>query len=89
MSKKNARILIIDVDWDVLSTANMVLKQHFSEVITLEQLFFASTALTSGAQETRESAIPKKTGTDKTLDRDMTTLLIGGLIEDNILIVMK
>lgn len=37
MSKKNARILVIDDDRDVLSTANMVLKQHFSEVITLEQ----------------------------------------------------
>jgi len=37
MSKKNARILVIDDDRDVLLTANMVLKQHFSEVITLEQ----------------------------------------------------
>ena len=37
MSKKNARILVVDDDRDVLSTANMVLKQHFSEVITLEQ----------------------------------------------------
>ena len=37
MSKRNARILVIDDDRDVLSTANMVLKQHFSEVITLEQ----------------------------------------------------
>lgn len=37
MSKKKARILIVDDDRDVLSTANMVLKQHFTEVITLEQ----------------------------------------------------
>jgi DNA-binding NtrC family response regulator len=37
MLKINARILVIDDDRDVLSTANMVLKQHFSEVITLEQ----------------------------------------------------
>jgi DNA-binding NtrC family response regulator len=37
MSKKKARILIVDDDRDVLTTANMVLKQHFSEVITLER----------------------------------------------------
>jgi two-component system response regulator HydG len=37
MAKKNARILIVDDDRDVLSTANMVLKQHFTEVITMER----------------------------------------------------
>lgn len=37
MSKKKARILIVDDDRDVLSTANMVLKQHFTEVITIEE----------------------------------------------------
>ena len=37
MAKTPARILIIDDDRDVLSTAQMVLKQHFSEVITLEK----------------------------------------------------
>ena len=36
MAKTQARILIVDDDKDVLSTANMVLKQDFSEVITLE-----------------------------------------------------
>jgi hypothetical protein len=87
MSKKNARILAIDDDRDVPSTANMVLKQHFSEVITLEQLFFCfKTALSSGAQETKVRARLKKMGTDKTLDRDMTTLPIDCLIEDNILV---
>jgi DNA-binding NtrC family response regulator len=37
MSKREARILVVDDDRDVLSTANMVLKQHFSDVITLER----------------------------------------------------
>jgi two-component system response regulator HydG len=37
MAKKKARILVVDDDRDVLTTANMVLKQHFSEVVTLEQ----------------------------------------------------
>ncbi|KPL14908.1 MAG: AAA family ATPase [Bacteroides sp. SM23_62] len=37
MSKREACILIVDDDRDVLSTANMVLKQHFSDVITLER----------------------------------------------------
>ncbi len=37
MSKTQARILIVDDDRDVLSTAHMVLKQNFSEVITLEK----------------------------------------------------
>jgi len=36
MPKTQGRILIIDDDRDVLSTAHMVLKQHFTEVITLE-----------------------------------------------------
>lgn len=37
MTKTQARILIVDDDRDVLSTAHMVLKQNFSEVITLEK----------------------------------------------------
>lgn len=37
MSKNKARILIVDDDRDVLLTANMVLKQHYTDVITLEK----------------------------------------------------
>ena len=37
MTKTKSRILIVDDDTDVLSTANMVLKQHFTEVITIEK----------------------------------------------------
>jgi len=37
MPKKKAHIMVVDDDRDVLTTANLVLKQHFSEVITLEQ----------------------------------------------------
>jgi DNA-binding NtrC family response regulator len=37
MSKKEAHILVVDDDRDVLSTANMVLKQHYTDVITLER----------------------------------------------------
>ena len=37
MNKTKSRILVVDDDKDVLSTANMVLKQHFTEVITLEK----------------------------------------------------
>ena len=37
MSKTKSRILVVDDDADVLSTANMVLKQHFTEVITLDK----------------------------------------------------
>ncbi|MFC2098455.1 sigma-54-dependent transcriptional regulator [Bacteroidota bacterium] len=36
MEKKEARIIIVDDDRDVLTTANMVLKQHFTDVIMLE-----------------------------------------------------
>ncbi len=37
MSKTQGRILIIDDDRDVLSTAQMALKQHFSEVTTIDK----------------------------------------------------
>jgi two-component system response regulator HydG len=37
MSKVNGKIVIVDDDRDILTTAKMVLKQQFSEVITLPQ----------------------------------------------------
>jgi DNA-binding NtrC family response regulator len=37
MVKKKASIPVVDDDRDVLATANMVLKQHFFHVITLEE----------------------------------------------------
>lgn len=37
VSKIKAKILVIDDDRDVLTTSRMILKQQFSEVITLEQ----------------------------------------------------
>ena len=36
MQPVNARILVIDDDHDILATSRMILKKHFSEVITLE-----------------------------------------------------
>ena len=37
MPKRKANIMVVDDDRDVLTTANLVLKQYFSEVIILEQ----------------------------------------------------
>ncbi len=61
-SKKNAHILILDDDRDVLLTANMVLKQHYTDVITLyprrEPWQYLHTVLLHKKRELRYRAEP-------------------------------